>query len=178
MARNPFKRSVSVPSAVLARASLDKSEKVLAGIPARDGSWLLGTRDALLLVAGEDAVDGPARIPWQRIERADWNRDEELLVITEVGEFGQVRPEHSFVIEDPGLLLELVRERVTASVVLQRRVVVDGKRGLFVIARRAPHGAGEVTWAYQFDRGVDPSDPAVMAAAERGLEVAAEELGL
>jgi len=64
-----------------------------------------------------------------------------------------------------GLLLELVRERVTASVVLQRRVITDGTRGLLVIGRRPPTGDGEVIWAYQFDAGVDPEDPAVAAAA-------------
>ena len=175
MARNPFKRSVHVPASVLAAAPLGKGEKVLAGTATGDGAWLLGTRDALLVAP----TDGPGtRIPWQRVERADWSRDEERLRVNEVGEFGQVRPEHSFAIDEPGLLLELIRERVTASVVLQRRVTVSGRKGLFVVARRPPRGDGEITWAYEFDEGVEPDDPAVMAAAERGLRAAAEELGL
>jgi hypothetical protein len=178
MARNPFKRSVQVPGPVVDAAPLEKGEKVLAGTPARDGSWLLGTRDALLITASPGATDGATRIPWQRIERADWDRDEERLRVNEVGEFGQVRPEYTFEIDDPGLLLELIRERVTASVVLQRHVRIEGKKGLFVIARRAPQGDGEIAWAYEFDPGIDPDDPAVMAAARRGLEAAAEELGL
>ncbi len=41
-------------------------------------------------------------------------------------------------IDEPGRLLELVRERVTASVVFQRHVAIDGRRGVRVIARRAP----------------------------------------
>jgi hypothetical protein len=183
--RNPFRRSLQVPPEVLTAASLARGEKVLAATSARDGTWLLGTRDALVIVPAPSAEPAPSvgssgttRIPWQRVERADWDRDAERLDVTEVGEFGQVRPEYSFDIDDPGLLLELVRERVTASVVLQRRVPVEGKKGLFVIARRAPHGDGEPTWAYEFDAGVDPSDPAVMAAAERGLKAASEELGL
>jgi hypothetical protein len=36
---------------------------------------------------------------------------------------------------------------------------------------------GEVTWAYEFDAGVDPADPAVAHLAEKGLRAAAEELG-
>jgi len=180
--RNPFKRSVDVPAEVVAGLSLSKGEQVLAGTPAADGSWLLGTRDALLIVAraGSTASVGPVetRIPWEQVERADWDRDEERVRVLEVGRFGKVRPEHEFRVKDPGLLLELVRERVTASVVLQRRVTVAGKRGLSVIARRPPRGRGEVTWAYEFDAGVDPDDPAVMAAAERGLATAREELGL
>lgn len=179
MRRNPFKRSEHVPSDVLAAARLEKGEKVLAGTVDRDGSWLLGTRDALVIVPAPGSAEAVrTRIPWQQVERADWSRDEQRLRLNEVGEFGKVRPEYVFEIDDPGLLLELIRERVSASVVLQRRVPVSGKKGLSVIARRAPQGDGEITWAYEFDQGIDPDDAAVMAAAGRGLQAAAEELGL
>ena len=81
------------------------------------------------------------------------------------------------VLPEPGPLLPMVRERVTASVLLQRRVLVTGRRGLTVIARRPPRGSGEITWAYDLDPGVDPSDPEVVRAAEEGLRAAQEELG-
>jgi hypothetical protein len=98
--------------------------------------------------------------------------------VAEVGEFGHKRPEHVLLVDEPGRLLQLVRERVTASVVLQRRVFVSGKSGFTVIARRPPGRSGEITWAYEFDRGVDPEDPGVMRSAEQALAVAKEELGL
>ena len=194
--RNPFKRSVDVPAAVLAAATLAHGEKVHAATSTTDDRWLLGTREALHVVptpkpapVGEQSREAAAqppsvvepvetRIPWESVERADWDRDEEQLVVTEVGEFGRVRPRHVFPVSEPGLLLELVRERVTASVVLQRRVFTDGTRGLLVIGRRPPTGEGEVMWAYQFDAGVDPEDPAVAAAAEEGLRAAQADLGL
>lgn len=186
--RNPFKRSVDVPAEVVAAASLARGEKVLAGARATDGTWLLGTREALLVVpppsepstVGSSPAAEPVetRIPWEQVERADWDREEDRLVVSEVGEFGRVRPQHAFNVPDPGLFLELVRERVTASVVLQRRVVTAGKRGLMVIGRRPPAGDGAVSWAYQFDAGVDPEDPEVMALAEAGLRAAQAELGL
>jgi hypothetical protein len=94
-----------------------------------------------------------------------------------VGEYGERRPVHEFVLDEPGKFLPLLRERVTASVVLQRRVVVRGKQGLFVVARRVPD-TGEITWAYELDPGVDPDDPEVRRLAELGLQAAAEELGL
>jgi hypothetical protein len=170
-----FGRSLDVPAEVLGRLSLRRGEKVLAAARAKDGSWLLGTGDALLILGPSGSTN---RIPWEQTERADWASDQDMLRVSEVGQFGLQRPEYAFEIDDPGQLLQLVRERVTASVVLQRRVVVSGKAGLFVVARRPPRGTGEITWAYEFDRGVDPEDPAVMEAAERGLRTAAEELGL
>jgi hypothetical protein len=173
--RNPFRRAVSVPAHVLEAAALAPGEKVLAGVPAGEDTWLLGTRAALHLVPAQAAA---TRIPWEHVERADWDRDEERLLVLEVGEFGRPRPQHAFAVSDPGVLLELLRERVTASVVLQRRVPVQGKRGLLVIARRSPAGGGELTWAYEFDRGVDPDDPAVRRAAEAGLRAARSEIGM
>lgn len=171
--RRPFARSGSVPAEVLERAGLARGDRVLARAPTADGAWLLGTRDALVIVAGQ-----AVRVPWERVETADWNRNEERLRVSEVGEFGQVRPVHVFSVPDPGPLLAMIRERVTASVLLQRRVTVADKQGLLVIARRSPRGRGEISWAYELDSGLDPADPAVQIAAQDGLRSAQEELGL
>jgi hypothetical protein len=137
---------------------------VLASASTTDGTWLLGTRDALVLVGpasvGERSA-GTTRLPWERVETADWDRDIDRLRVAEVGEFGKVRSVHTFTVRDPGRLLQLVRERVTASVVVQRRVVV----------------AGEITWALEYDAGVDPGEPAVREAADAGLRAAQDELG-
>ena len=81
-------------------------------------------------------------------------------------------------IDEPGRLLELVRERVTASIVLQRHVPVDGRRGLRVIARRAPRGDRPLAWFYEYDEGVDPDDPEVQRAATEALAAARDEVGL
>ena len=123
---------------------------------------LAGTRDAFYV-----AADGgeTRRVPWEQVEAADWDRDTDTFRLSEVGTWGEQRPIHTAVLADPGRLLELVRERVTASVVLQRHVVVDGRRGLRVIARRAPSGSGGVQWIYEYDEGVDPDDPAVREVA-------------
>jgi hypothetical protein len=167
-------RGTAVPAEVLARAGLSRGERVLARASTTDGSWLLGTRDALVVV---DHTSSALRVPWERVETADWVRDAEQLRVTEVGEFGDPRPVHVFSVADPGRLLQMIRERVTASVLLQRRVVVSGRGGLLVIARRPPRGRGEVSWAWEFDAGVDPDDPVVQELAAQGLRAAQEELG-
>ena len=64
-----------------------------------------------------------------------------------------------FELAEPGPLLQLLRERVTASVVVQQRVDLERKRGLSVIGRRPPSGGGEVTWAYELDNGRGPGGP-------------------
>jgi hypothetical protein len=168
-----FSLGAPLPADVRRRAGLTRREPILARAATDDGTWLLGTRDALVIVEPVETL----RIPWERVETADWDRDEERLRVTEVGEFGQLRPVHVFSVPDPGRLLEMVRERVTASVLLQRRVAVSGRTGLLVVARRPPRGRGEITWTYELDAGLDPDDPAVREAADRGLRAAQEELG-
>ena len=144
-------------------------ESVLAWAEASDGTVVAGTRDAIYL--------GDERLPWEQVEAADWDRDAAQLRISEVGSWGEQRVEHAYSFEDPKRLLQLVRERVSASVVLQRHVPVEGRRGVRVIARRAPSGDRPVAWFYEYDEGVDPSDPGVRRAAEDALRVAREELG-
>jgi hypothetical protein len=169
-----FDRGPRVPAEVLDRADLARGEKVLAHTTADDGTWLLGTRDALVV---EPPAGQSVRITWECVEAADWDREAARLRVSEVGEFGRPRPVHVFAIPDPGTLLPMVRERVSASVLLQRRVVVSGRSGLRVVARRAPSGRGATTWSYELDPGVDPDDPEVQRAATAALQAAEEELG-
>jgi hypothetical protein len=150
-------------------------EKVLAWAESSSGPVVAGTRDALYIVA--PGTPGETRLPWEQVEAADWERDDLRLRIREVGSWGEERVIHTLIIEEPGRLLELVRERVTASVVLQRHVPLSGRRGLRVIARRAPRGDRPIAWFYEYDQGVDPDDADVRAAAEAALAAARDEVG-
>ena len=145
-------------------------ERPLASATSSDGVVVSGTRDSLLI--------GELRIPWEQIENADWDPDSSLLRVAEVGTWGEQRPVHELRFDEPGRLLELIRERVTASIVLQRHVPVRGRKGLFVIARRAPRGNAPIQWIYEFQEGIDPDDPDVRRAAEAGLAAARDEVGL
>jgi hypothetical protein len=174
--RRPFTRRPALPAEVRERAGLARGDRPLASVQVAGGGWLVGTRDALVVVAV--AADSVLRIPWERVETADWDREGERLRVVEAADFGAVRPVHVFTLPDPGPLLPMVRERVTASVLLQRRVEVGGGAGLTVVARRAPRGRGEVVWAYELDPGLEPDDPAVRRAAEDALRDAMAEVGL
>jgi hypothetical protein len=144
-------------------------ERVLAWASSPAGV-VAGTRDALYL-------PGPGRIPWEQVEAADWDLGSETLRVREVGTWGEPRPSYALVLTEPARLLQLIRERVTATVVLQRHVPIHGKRGVRVIARRAPAGERELTWLFEYDEGVDPADPFVDHAAQEALAAAREEVG-
>lgn len=151
-----------------------RGERLLAWAATSDGAAVGGTRDALYLPGG-------TRIAWEDVESADWDADTATLRVSEVGSWGEQRPEHHLVLDDPTRFLQLVRERVTASVVLQRHVALEGRRGVRVIGRRAPGAvvdSSRISWVHEYDEGIDPHDPHVRLAAAQALEAAREELGL
>lgn len=150
------------------QVDVEAGERLLAWARTREGAVLAGTRDAVYL--------GGTRLPWEQVAAADWDRDSGVFRLSEVGSWGERRREHAHVVEHPGRFLELVRERVTASVVLQRHVPVRGPAGLRVLARRAPRG-GPVAWFVDYDEGLDPADPEVRSTADAALAAARGEVG-
>ena len=146
-------------------------ERVLSWATSTAGV-VAGTREALYLPGPP-----PRRVPWEQVEAADWDLESETLRVSEVGTWGEPRPAYELTMTEPGRLLELVRERITASVVLQRHVAIRGKRGVRVIARRATAGRRELSWLFEYDEGIDPADPFVELAAREALGAAQNEVG-
>lgn len=170
--RKLFQRAPAIPEALLERAGLDRRERVLAHGQTSDGSWLIGTRRALVLLHD----DGPHRVPWERIRSVGWDNDASRLLLTELVEFGEPQPRHEFTLKDEGLLLQLIRERVQASIVVQRRIELDARHGFTVLGRRGST-AGEVSWLVEYDEGVDPAAPAVVAAVDAAVASARNDAG-
>jgi hypothetical protein len=147
--------------------------RVLAWAESARG-WLAGTPTALYVVPTHGA---PLRLSWEEVQHADWRADDEVLEVAAVGEFGRPRATYSFRLaaSTPTLrLVQLVRERVTASVVLQRRVTLTGTRGFTVLGRRSPAG-GEVGWFVDYDPGVEPDE--VAAEVDAAVARARAEVG-
>jgi len=162
-------------------AALAPDEKLLAATQATDGTWLLATRERLHAVPGGDALGGlpdPVGLRWEEVQRADWDSDTATLHVEAVRAYGEPVATSAYEIDEPGALVPLVRERVDASIVLQRRVRVTGKRGFTVVARRPPSGSGELSWSFEFEPGIDPADPVVATASDLALGEAQESLGL
>ncbi len=162
----------SLPAAVR-QVKVARGEKALAGALTKSGDPVVGTRAALYL-PGEEL----RRIPWEQVQQAEWDPDEEAFRVSEVGEWAEARPVHVLEISEPGRLLELVRERVTATVLLQRHVPVRDGVGFFVIARRPAVGSDELTWLVEFQEGLDPTAPEVRRLVTDAVARAKDEVGL
>lgn len=161
-----------LPADVSEQLDLRDGERVLAWASGRADRWLVGTDAALHL----DTGDGWRRLGWENVERAEWNHDSDTLAIIEVVGWGLPEKRTEFALVDGGQFLELLRERVTKSVVLTVYAAVHGRRGLSVVGRRSPTGRGEVVWSYVLAQGLDPDDPLVGEVAERSLAEAQAEL--
>lgn len=145
------------------RRRTETGERLLATASGPDGQ-VAGSREALHLPA--------RRIPWEQVENASWSADDAVLTVVEVGAWGEPPPVHRIELDRPGRLLELVRERVTATVLLQRPF-----QGGRVVARRAPTGDRAIAWFLHYDPDADPADPVVKRAADVAITAACAEIG-
>lgn len=166
----------SLDRSVRERLGLARGERPLAWATADSAGhdvWV-GTRAALYL----PAAGGYRRIPWARIDRADWNEADQRLRVIELADFGAVMPRSVARLHGADRLLQLVRERVTASIVAVRTVPLRGQLGVRVVARRDPDGSTDLTWSAVLDPGLDPADPEVLAGAEAAVAQVRAEVGL
>jgi hypothetical protein len=170
--RFAVRRRLALPAEVTARLDLATGERPLAWALGTEGRWYVGTDRALHLADG----DGFRKVAWEEVERADWKSEEGRLVVMEVASWGEPERRTQISVQQPGRLLELLRERVTRSVVINMYASVYGRRGLSVVGRRSPAAGGQVTWSYLLAKGLDPDDPAVHEVAARTLSAAEAEL--
>jgi hypothetical protein len=138
-----------------------------------EGEWYGGSDLALYLPEASGAY---RRLAWERVERADWARDSDRLAVVEVTEPEADEVVTQLRIDEPGQLLELIRERVTKSIVCSIYARVHRSTGVSVIGRRSPSGRGPVRWTSVLSPGLDPRDPHVRAVTESALEQARGEL--
>ncbi|MGH3507791.1 MAG: hypothetical protein ACRDO2_11365, partial [Nocardioidaceae bacterium] len=100
-----------------------------------------------------------------------------VLAVVELGGWGEAETRTQIPVAEPGRLLELLRERVTKSVVSSTYTRLEGRRGVTVVARRSPTGRGPLTWSFVLSKGLDPADPHIERLIQRARDVAERELG-
>ncbi|MBA3232371.1 MAG: hypothetical protein H0T17_00245 [Propionibacteriales bacterium] len=172
----PKKRArLRLPSVVEDALPVAPGERALAWAVDDEERWYVGTDRALYL----PGQPGYRRLGWDQVERADWQRDTGELSLVEVAQWGE--PEDRLVVRvsEAGKLLELLRERVTKSVVVSAYAPVRGRLGLSVIGRRPPVGDEPLTWSVVLAQGLRPDDPDVREVAELTLvQTQADMVGL
>lgn len=179
--REPVRRRQTPPREVKNALALRPHERILAAARTATEEWVVATDRRLYLPepGGADTYQG---IPWEQVEHAEWDREEEILRVTAAAPLGQPMPTWRLRFDPPDQrLLALIRERITASVVTERHIPLRGRLGVRVIARRPPAGDpdaadGGIVWALAFDEGLDPNDPDVLDAAHRALATVRAEI--
>lgn len=186
--RTPVPSELSTAVKRAAEADGVGKDAVLSAIQLTDGRWLAGGRSALYLPAepasgdrAPDAADayGVRRVGWEKVERAEWDSEESVLHVWETTAFGTPLVGTHLPVEDLGKFGQLLRERVSASIVIQRHYPITGKKGLRIVGRRNPADtSAEVAWNFVLDKGIEPTRPGLLDAAEDALKGLRDELGL
>ncbi len=118
--------------------------RILAWAEAQDGFVLGGP--AVLSYGSEREW---THVGWHQIERGGWNAETRRLSWQQHGgKRGAVE------LVRPGRLPELFRERIEASIVMEKFVALAGERGVIVTARRDLGSAGTITWHSTLTRGL------------------------
>lgn len=143
-----------------------RPDRVLAWARAESG-FCLGS-PVLLSVGDEDAWD---HVAWHRIEHGGWNAESRTLSWSE---YGGRRGRTT--LSEAGRLPELFRERVAASIAVERFVALAGERGVTVTARR-DLSTGTLSWHSTLTRGLTWSQAGVAEATEQAMAELQAEYG-
>lgn len=133
---------------------------------------LLASTHALYIPATGD-LDSMTRVAWTQIDRATWEDPEIVVEALIDGEARRWRIR----VEEPGRVPEVVRERVTASIVFSEHVeLLDGAGARIVGRRSGPDD--QIEWSIAFDAGLDPQDKDLRGRAVAALAELRESLGI
>jgi hypothetical protein len=149
-----------------AYAALTASLAEQSGRPARILAWARGPDG---YVVGSPAAlswgtEEWRHVGWHEIERGGWNAETaQLRWVQYGGRRGSVR------LEEPGRVPELFRERVAASIAVERFVSIQGDRGVIVTARRDLGRDAEISWHTSLTRGLTWQTDGVRAVADEAM---------
>ena len=168
-------RRPAVPDDVAAALAPEPGDKLLAWAPEeRTGGTVVAGRHRLHAVApGPDGLVAALSRPWHLVDAGTWDGDTSSLTVTWVdGE-----PPARFVLPEPGMLPETLRERVQASVVYAEEVDLGGRRAARVVVRKDLATDRLLSQAI-LPKGVRSTDPGVAERVRAGLARVREQVGL
>lgn len=150
--------------------NLAKGERALVSARTADGGWAVGTDRALHLPDG-------VVLGWHEVDQARWVGDDGTLEVLTLPEGSAPARTYHVLLGDPGQLPELVRERVTSSIVVSERVTLPGNVRARIMARRVPDGEG-VRWSVIYEDGVMPGDAQLQEATRAAVARLQMRLGV
>lgn len=171
-----------IPAEVLEALGLPRRQHALASAKDGSGRWWVATHDALFVPAGTSA---PSRqVPWEEIDKAEWDRDSARFTLLLVGAPAPVHTRF----ESADELLAVLRERVTTSVVAVRTIPLDDAAvvakvggvlpGDAIVTVRRRSADRSLFTQVAFSEPLDPSLPEVRVAGETTAAMARSELGV
>jgi hypothetical protein len=154
-----------VPAEV--KALMAAGERPLAWSPTVPDGWAVASSERFVCTAPR--IDQR----WVEVLGASW--DQPILELALWQPVGQGT--HRVNLREGQVLPQVVRERITASFVVQRYVTIRGSKGVRLLARRDP-ATDAITWQKVLDPGLDGADPAVAAAVDRALADVRDNYGV
>ena len=166
-----WSRSRGLPRAVY--ESWRSSLAAQPGRPARILAWARTSTGYCIaspttLSYGDE--EGWKHVGWHEIERGGWNAELRKLSWVLHAAPGKPSPRGSLELVEPGRLPELFRERISATIAIERFVPLVGERGVTITARRDLGGTGTVAWHGTLTRGLSWETDGVRAAVDQAME--------
>src|SRR3954470_19284875 len=155
-------------SALLSTLDLQPGERMLALADDGSGRLVVATETALHL---QRTPPNYSRLGWETIERASYQDGFLTIFLTNEGASSALRIPLG---EDTKLAI-VVRDRATATVVVDRLVTLTDQLGVRVVGRRAPR-ADHVVWRVELDPGL-PNTPEIHDAIDQALADIMAEVG-
>lgn len=141
--------------------------------PARIFAWArtsTGYGIASLTTLSYGDEEGWKHIGWHEIERGSWNAELGTLSWVLHAAPGKPSPRGSLELVKPGRLPELFRERISATIAIERFVPLLGERGVTISARRDLGASGAVAWHSTLRRGLSWETDGVRDAVDQAME--------
>jgi hypothetical protein len=161
--------------AKIAGLPIRPGERVLILDRAPAGSLVAATAAAVYLSDQGELSRTWSRVGWEEVIRTGWDDRRRILVLTGAGPSGMWRAE--LAVDRHSALVELARERVSATLLASAAVRYRDRICAVVVARRQP-GSGRVTWLTLLNQADDTEDQAVRAKAAAAIAALRAQTGI
>jgi hypothetical protein len=114
--------------------------------------------------------EGWKHVGWHEIERGAWNSELRKLTWALHAAPGKPSPRGSLELVEPGRFPELFRERILATIAIEKFIPLMGERGVTISARRDLGGSGAIAWHSTLTRGLSWQTAGVRTAVDQAME--------